>query len=191
MHQLTAIWNFFFLPSLENRFPLPLVWPGSELSSSSLSRLPRHTAATIGVLYPLRCRADVDGLCSTTQRRSTLCCSSSRSSSSYVVIWAWRRGRTVNGTEKTDVNFYEHTIEWVDCLGLSTAQKCKAICLASEAATFNWCLLARAGGSSSSSRLVVRATVRYLPPTGRYFYPKRDCCSCCSARSYIRELTRP
>ena len=76
----------------------------------------------------------------------------------------------------------------MDCLGLSTAQKCKAICLASEAATFNWCLLVRAGGSSSSS-LVVRATVRYLPPTGRYFYPKRDCCSCCSARSYIRELS--
>ena len=108
--------------------------------------------------------------------------------SSYLVIWAWRRrGRTVNGTEKTDVNFYEHTIEWVDCLGLSTAQ-CKAICLASEAATFNWCLLVRAGGSSSSSSLVVRATVRYLPTTGRYFYPKRDCGSCCSARSYI--LTR-
>ena len=192
MHQLTAIWNFFFLPSLENRFPLPLVWPGSELSSSSLSRLPpRHTAAAaIGVLYPLRRRADVDGLCSTTQRRSTLCCSSSRSSS-YVVIWAWRRGRTVvNGTEKTDVNFYEHTIEWVDCLGLSTAaQKCKAICLASEAATFNWCLLVRLAGGSSSS-LVVRATVRYLPTTGRYLYPKRDCCSCCSARELCSALSK-
>jgi hypothetical protein len=29
--------------------------------------------------------------------------------------------------------------------------------------------------------------VRYLPTTGRYFgYPKRDCCSCCSA---LRELS--
>jgi hypothetical protein len=32
--------------------------------------------------------------------------------------------------------------------------------------------------------------VRYLPTTGRYYNcPKRDCCSCCSARSYIRELS--
>ena len=135
--------ELFFLPSLENRFPLPLVWPGSELSSSSssLSRLPRHTTAAISVLYPLSRRADVDGLSSTTQRRR-----STGAAVSYVVIWAWRRGRTVNGTEKNGRKFlWAYTIEWVDCLGLSTAQqKCKAICLASEAATFNWCLLVRA-----------------------------------------------
>ena len=79
----------------------------------------------------------------------------------------------------------------MDCLGLSTAaQKCKAICLASEAATFNWCLLVRLAGGSSSSGLVVRATVRYLPTTGRYLYPKRDCCSCCSARELCSALSK-